>query len=121
MLLFCNGKKDFCYKDVCDSSCQHHDGSGAKCVKHQTIADKIRAMTDEQMAEFLCEEHNFCKSLPKCYEALNTDDLIPDHWCVACLLEWLRKPADDSTVPKEDSPPHGFFLDRQTSGLTEEY
>lgn len=128
MLLFCNGKKDFCYKDVCDSSCEHHDGSGSRYVRTQTFADRVRSMTDEELVEFLFQiscgidpANYFCTNKKECGEFLNSDKEIPDEWCKKCLLDRLRQPVDDSVIPKGDRLPNGFFLDRQNSGLTEEY
>lgn len=106
-------KKDFCYEEVCDRKCQFYDGTGSEYRKIETIADRIRSMSDQELAEFMNEEHNYCKNLPKCEEALNTEDLIPDHWCVACLLEWLRQPVDGTK-------PATMTEEKQDSGLIEE-
>ena len=54
-----------------------------------TNADRIRAMSDEELADFL-GEYRFCD--------------ICDEWCEACtyhgdcdkrLLDWLKQPAED--------------------------
>lgn len=112
--LFCYGKQDFCDQAICSGACEFHDGSGCEYRKTETRADRIRAMSDEELANFMNEEHNYCKNLPKCHEALNTDDLIPDHWCAACLLEWLQQPV-------EGTKPATMATDeKQESGLLED-
>ncbi len=66
----------------------------------RTRADRIRAMSDEELAEFInqCKSDNgpnFCKNLPICDADLETDTLIPLDRCYICLLDWLRQPAEE--------------------------
>lgn len=110
--LYCYGKQDYCDKAICNG-CDVYDGSGAEYRKTETIADRIRAMSDQELADFLNKEHDFCKNLPKCHEQLKTDELIPDQWCAACMLEWLRQPVDDTK-------PTTMTEEKQDSGLVEE-
>ena len=73
-------------------------------------------MSDEELTDIIYElnmEGTYCQNRKECLELLNNDG-ITDEMCKKCLLEWLRKPADDAAVP------HGIFLDKQESGLTEE-
>lgn len=64
----------------------------------KTNAQAIRAMTDEQLATALLrfagigEQIDFCLYKPECEERLDTNDDIPDEWCHACMLRWLRTP-----------------------------
>jgi len=95
--LFCYGKQDYCDKALCNG-CEVYDGSGAEYQKIETRADRIRSMSDEELADFMNKEHDFCKSLPKCLAQLKTDDPIPDHWCAACILEWLRQPVEGTKI-----------------------
>ena len=83
-------------------------------VKPNTFADQIRAMSDEELADFMNKEHEYCKNWPKCSELLDTDKLIPDHWCEKCLLEWLQKPVEEPQLPVR------FHMDKQESGLLED-
>ena len=84
-------------------------------VKPKTNADRIRAMSDQELAAYWAENHdNFCQNKPECGEALNRDELIPDEWCVACALAWLQKPVEEPQLPVR------FHMDRQESGLLEE-
>lgn len=86
------------------------DGVTSYCVKgivgpckYQILsnADRIRAMSDEELAEFLnqCTSDNgpkFCRSLPECDADLDVDTLIPLERCGQCLLYWLRQPAEEA-------------------------
>lgn len=68
-----------------------------------TNADKIRAMSDEELADFInrCtsgeDALHFCRSLPECSADLEADTLIPLERCGACLLHWLKQPAKEDT------------------------
>lgn len=67
----------------------------------QTNADRIRAMTDEELASALIQfaeldnKIGFCQNLPECDSLLDTDDGIPEAKCQKCLLKWLQEPAED--------------------------
>lgn len=91
--------------------CRTCNGSGKKPM---TNADRIRAMSDEELADFMNKEHDYCNNWPKCMEMLDTDELIPDNWCKGCLIKWLQKPVAEPTLPVR------FHLDKQESGLVEE-
>lgn len=68
--------------------------------KPQTNADRIRAMSDEELAQellqfnTLAESVPFCRNLAECDELLDTEDGIPEEKCKHCLLNWLRQPAE---------------------------
>ena len=67
-----------------------------RCVdgKIKTNADRIRSMTDEELAKALYQMLDgdvYCTNKPECGKMLNTDDGIPDEWCAQCLLNWLRQ------------------------------
>lgn len=95
----------------CKSRCAHAGKNrifvcpkGVSCkVKKETFktnADRIRAMSDEELAKHLWAfadldaQIQFCKNLPECEKIFDTGDEIPDEKCFACLLEWLRQPAE---------------------------
>lgn len=113
--LFCYGKKDYCDKETCTGECEFHDGSGCEYRKTETRADRIRAMSDQELAAYWADTHdNFCQNKPECGEALNRDELIPEEWCVACALAWLRQPV-------EGTKPATMATDeKQESGLLED-
>lgn len=65
-------------------------------VKTKTKADRIRSMSDEELAAYLADNYDgFCLNKPECGTLLDTDEGIPEEWCVACALEWLRQPAEE--------------------------
>lgn len=67
----------------------------------KTNADRIRAMSDEKLANILIQFNDlecsvpFCRNLHECDVLLDTEDGIPQENCVGCLLEWLRQPAKE--------------------------
>lgn len=72
--------------------------------KPRTNADRIRAMTDEELADAIiknsfntfAEVITFCKNDEKCSDILEDScDGMPEHMCRECLLEWLKKPEGD--------------------------
>lgn len=72
-----------------------------KYDKHKTItnADRIRAMSDEELMHFLYNIDsdkifgNFCSGDRA--EELGCEDQFNEARCHECLLEWLRLPAED--------------------------
>lgn len=109
--LFCFGKKDFCDNIEGCRFCEFADGSGSvsedeiglilskifgedynldllKEQKTQTNADKIRSMTDEELADFLdqCEGKGYQDSsiTPITEEGYHMD-----------MLDWLKQPAKE--------------------------
>ena len=53
-----------------------------------TNADRIRAMSDEELAMFLADDNRVCPhSHPNCGKYTND--------CKGCFFEWLQKPAED--------------------------
>ena len=59
---------------------------GHKTNMPQTNADKIRAMSDEELVEVLDYELG-CPATGNC-EKMNRD-------CKACWLDWLKQPAEE--------------------------
>lgn len=65
--------------------------------KKMTNADRIRNMTDEELAEHILSTPayetciKFCKNREECYAIMDMDNDIPEEWCKQCLLEWLQK------------------------------
>lgn len=56
---FCYGKKDFCTSLRCDRECPHYDGSGGDYLDAPpTNAERIRAMSDEELANLLTDYSN---------------------------------------------------------------
>lgn len=69
----------------------------------RTNADRIRNMTDTELAHF-CElmrfdENNeipFCKNLKECDDLLDSDSDIPEYMCEKCMLDWLKSEVQES-------------------------
>ena len=59
--------------------------------------DRIRAMTDEQLAlRILSEGGNgvavgYCRNNGKCKDIDMENEDIPDAWCVECIKSWLEE------------------------------
>jgi hypothetical protein len=68
--------------------------------KKQTNADRIRAMTDEQLADAMlqfpdvCEQIGFCKNDILCNDTLDRGETIEPEMCKRCLMNWLGKEVD---------------------------
>lgn len=85
---FCNGKQGFCDKkeDSYCTDCPHCNSTGGYYVevKTKTNADRIRAMSDKELAKLL--------STPcECSPDLRGEKQCGNERCVAYLLEWLQK------------------------------
>ena len=69
-----------------------------KSVRTPTNGDKIRDVSDEEMAEFILangldDEIHFCKSTPECNAILDSGRAITHEMCRKCVLDWLHQPA----------------------------
>jgi hypothetical protein len=66
-----------------------------------TNADRIRAMSDKELAKMLSgfcildSPIPFCQNLPECEDLLDTEDGVPEEKCIGCLLNWLQQPAEE--------------------------
>lgn len=91
-----------------DGKCKYFsdDEVTSYCVKGPcgaqvlSIADRIRTMTDEELAALLYDDVaiddklHFCQMRQECDDAIDRDELIPDKKCRACLLAKLKQPVD---------------------------
>lgn len=85
-------RKDYC--GVAHENCPECGGRGF-VEAEMTISDKIRTMSDEELAVFWNEHYDdFCQSKTECSEYINEGREIPESWCVACALQWLKKSAE---------------------------
>ena len=95
----------------CQSKCYHcgtEDKAffleGSDCDKFnqevlaapKTNGDRIRAMSDEELAECLYHgfDINYCTIGPQCEERLETGRGVPAEWCKGCIMKWLKQPAE---------------------------
>lgn len=53
--------------------------------KIKTNADRIRAMTDEELVDVI-----------ECPFGIDADICFPKKSCAACVLKWLRSPVEES-------------------------
>ena len=78
MAFYCNGLKDVCTCDILCADCKYYDDTGGKQV--QTNADRIRAMSDREMATDLLDM----------LEEICEDGRPGEEW----MLHWLKQPAE---------------------------
>lgn len=101
--LYCHGKKDFCDDPhCCNERCEFYDGSGSEYIeqqteeepaKVQTNGDRIRAMSDEELADFL-NTVNVCDT--------RTNEECRIMFCASCrdcVLDWIRQPYEEQNQP----------------------
>lgn len=93
--------------DRCVADCRHERNPNeivAKCGAFkapQTNADRIRAMSDEELSQNINRllegeiSIPYCRELPECDDDLERDVLIPLERCEQCVLHWLRQPAEE--------------------------
>ena len=71
-----------------------------KSVRTPTNGDRIRAASDEEIAEFIIKDyrHNkshFCKCTPECDAFFDSGWAITHEMCKKCVLDWLHQPAGE--------------------------
>lgn len=74
-------------------NCQHNSNSRdnepcCRCDSRKTNADRIRSMSDEELADVLFDS---CLEVMKLEECTNTDNCGV---CKRCVLDWLRSEAE---------------------------
>lgn len=80
-------------KNTCN--CRHNSNSRdnepcCRCDSRQTNADRIRNMSDEELAEFLAY-NAYCE---ECYVEKDDSCCYPDGTCKQKHLDWLRSEAE---------------------------
>ena len=65
-------------------------------AKPQTNADRIRAMSDEELMQFLFNEVSNNTICSFCVPTMRTKCKCDGH-CKNGILEWLKQPAEEST------------------------
>ena len=81
--------------DVRACNCQHNSNSRddepcCRCDSRQTNAERIRNMTDDELAEFLAY-NAYCE---ECYVKKDDSCCYPDGTCKQKHLEWLQSEAE---------------------------
>ena len=69
-----------------------------KSVRTPTNGDRIRNVSDEEMAEFILANDlddaiHFCKSEPECDAFFDSGGTITHEMCMKCCIDWLHQPA----------------------------
>lgn len=88
--------------------CSPDENTERKCgiYERMTNADKIRAMSNEELADLffqfngvsVSDKFKFCHGTPECDDILDAGKYIPENMCKKCLIGWLQ-----SGVEEEDS------------------
>lgn len=84
---------DLAVKEKASCNCQHNNNPRdnepcCRCDSRQTNADRIRNMSDEELADTLFAS---CLEIMKLEECTNTDNRGV---CKRCVLEWLQSEAE---------------------------
>lgn len=80
------------YGEMCEETLDIIEPGEVDCwgYKQATNADRIRAMSDEELANFI-PDWNYTKAC-KC----NEHEFIGcDNQCEKCVLDWLKQPAEE--------------------------
>lgn len=75
------------FRSLCGDTIGCSNGVDGK-RKAKTNADRIRAMTDEELAMEICTDFGgipWCKNIPECQDSL----------CVGCVVKWLKQEAEE--------------------------
>lgn len=93
--------------DRCVADCRHEKNPNEIVVQcgafkaPQTNADRIRSMSDEELARNINRllegeiSIPYCRELPECDADVERDVPIPLERCEQCVLHWLRQPAEE--------------------------
>lgn len=96
MAFYCNGKKGMCDNDELCDDCEFWDGTAGKEIN--TNADKIRAMSDEELAT-LVRGVIFSKECPSvdsdCEKCFFREPCFGDFELLGKEVEWLKQPAEE--------------------------
>lgn len=77
------------------------DIAGEYCTKPKTNADRIRAMSDVELEQFI-NHFNICDS--------RTNEECKMSYCACCevcVMDWLQQPAEDTTNKNISNPKSG--------------
>ena len=83
MAYWCNGLKAICERDRRCVGCKAANGKGGKYIT--TNAERIRAMSYEELADIIANGVGCVLKAPHCMD----DD------CTPCILRWLKQPVEE--------------------------
>ncbi len=96
---YCNGKKNICDVTILCEDCAFCDNSGGEWIRaKETNADKIRAMSDRQLADFLAERYaaeSILRLIEAGYEVTATELAVLKEQLCRTWLKWLVQPATE--------------------------
>ena len=89
---YCKGKKDFCEDyDRCLTNCRYFDGSGGGYRKvPMTNANRIRAMSNEELALWICGVYDIEEENGKFINGIIIPGYTPHD-----IEEWLQQPSGE--------------------------
>lgn len=97
---YCNGKHALCDLDTCPDDCGYFDDSGGELIYEPDVvtnADRIKAMSLDELADFICNI-DLCHNCSE-HERLSDNPLMRlqkcDADCVRHALEWLKQPVEE--------------------------
>lgn len=87
---------------TCISGLEHGEPFGPTNWKSlpMTNADRIRVMSDEELAAWLNSFGGgyFCLNKPECLALVDSDQDIPDEHCKACVMGWFQQPVKEEST-----------------------
>ena len=88
MIMACKYKSKLCFSGWCDVACMYCTFTQERNCEHnkKTNADRIRAMSDEELVEFI---KNIKVRAALC-KAVKNNDAFEE----LCSAEWLQQPAE---------------------------
>lgn len=98
MAFWCNGAKRIC--DDCDNlcaGCKDFDGTGGQDIEIVTNADRIRAMSDEELADLfsaIADDGRSCTLICTNYDKCKRNNAI-EVICRNHYLDWLKQNVKD--------------------------
>lgn len=105
-MFYCKGKGGVCDTPCKDEACEFYDGTGAVLMKPAaSVADRMRGMTDQQLAEAIMDLHlrmcdpEFDLSELWCNEENGCTEEFRMLHCDAgkrreCVMRYLQSPAE---------------------------
>lgn len=86
--------EDYCYDGNHEITRYGCTDNGFATYVPQTNADRIRAMTDEELAEWM-ETNVTCCSCPVDLDACHNFEISGELSCEEILLDWLKAPVEE--------------------------
>lgn len=86
--IICKHETEFCRNHIHCETCSYYKNGNLTTKKHKTNADKIRSMTDEELAKLMDEATDYF-NCDEC-EFRHLDDCGMSHLCQKHILKWLK-------------------------------